>query len=195
MTWQDDLKKHAENLRMKAKYNKKDSKFDDVVGYKGKKGFSDTGVPLTGRAAKQLQRNKTSYRKNSYYGSRLNIINDTRKEDARKRRMESPEHKARVDKIIEIADRELDSEKEKRRQQDRINRSYGRMDRIGVSNNSSFNITGKPYSDPFSTNPDPGSVEIDLDRISSRSTLQNEPRFNSKVDEAIYRIKKENLKK
>ena len=54
--WKDQLKHVYKNLQQDQK-NKKgfQSKFDKVRGYKNKLGFNDTGVPLTARAAKQLQ--------------------------------------------------------------------------------------------------------------------------------------------
>ena len=48
--WKTDLRTLADKLRLEQK-NKKgvESKFDKVVGYKNKKGFNDTGIPLTAK--------------------------------------------------------------------------------------------------------------------------------------------------
>ena len=83
--WKNDLKILADQLRQQQK-NKKgfQSKFDKVVGYKNKKGFNDTGIPLTARAAKQLQKNKAAYR-GRYVGTTLQQINEERKADAKER--------------------------------------------------------------------------------------------------------------
>ncbi len=76
--WKNNLKTLADKLRADQK-NKKGAqyKFDQVRGYKNKKGFNDTGIPLTARAAKQLQKNKASYR-SRYVGTTLQQINEER---------------------------------------------------------------------------------------------------------------------
>jgi hypothetical protein len=50
------------------------------------KGFSDSGVPLTEKAAKQQQRNKLTYnaRKGQYHFSRLRVINDAESRSSQK---------------------------------------------------------------------------------------------------------------
>ena len=85
------MKTLADKLRADQK-NKKgfQSKFQHVVGYKGKLGFNDTGVPLTAKAAKSLERNRAAYtgrrsRRTNYEGSTLQQINEERAEAARER--------------------------------------------------------------------------------------------------------------
>jgi hypothetical protein len=82
--WKNNLKTLADKLRTEQK-NKKgfQSKFQKVVGYKGKLGFNDTGVPLTAKAAKSLERNRAAYtgrrsRRTNYEGSTLQQINEER---------------------------------------------------------------------------------------------------------------------
>ena len=77
--WKDHLKHLYKNLQEDQK-NKKgfQSKFDKVRGYKNKLGFNDTGIPLTSRAAKQLQKNRASYRRTRYEGTTLQQINEER---------------------------------------------------------------------------------------------------------------------
>ena len=89
--WKNDLKILADKLRTEQK-NKKgfQSKFQHVVGYKGKLGFNDTGVPLTAKAAKSLERNRAAYtgrrsRRTNYEGSTLQQINEERAAAARER--------------------------------------------------------------------------------------------------------------
>ena len=89
--WKTDLKILADKLRTEQK-NKKgfQSKFQHVVGYKGKLGFNDTGVPLTAKAAKSLERNRAAYtgrrsRRTNYEGSTLQQINEERAAAARER--------------------------------------------------------------------------------------------------------------
>ena len=89
--WKNDLKTLADKLRADQK-NKKgfQSNFQTVVGWKGKLGFNDTGVPLTAKAAKSLERNRAAYtgkrsRRTNYEGSTLQQINEERAEAARER--------------------------------------------------------------------------------------------------------------
>ena len=83
--WKNNLKVLADQLREQQK-NKKGvvSKFDNVRGYKNKLGFNDTGIPLTPKAAKQLQKNKASYR-GRYEGSTLQRINEERAAEGKAR--------------------------------------------------------------------------------------------------------------
>ena len=83
--WKTDLRTLADKLRAEQK-NKKgfQSKFDKVVGYKNKKGFNDTGIPLTAKAAKSLRRNKAAYR-GRYVGTTLQQINEERAAAAKER--------------------------------------------------------------------------------------------------------------
>jgi hypothetical protein len=89
--WKNDLRTLADKLRADQK-NKKgfQSKFQHVVGYKGKLGFNDTGVPLTAKSAKSLERNRAAYtgrrsRRTNYEGSTLQQINEERAEAAKER--------------------------------------------------------------------------------------------------------------
>ncbi len=83
--WKTDLRTLADKLRTEQK-NKKgfQSKFQHVVGYKGKLGFNDTGVPLTAKAAKSLRKNKARY-KSRYEGTTLQQINEERAAAAKER--------------------------------------------------------------------------------------------------------------
>ena len=89
--WKNNLKTLADKLRADQK-NKKGAqyKFDQVRGYKNKKGFNDTGVPLTAKAAKSLERNRAAYtgrrsRRTNYEGSTLQQINEERAAAAKER--------------------------------------------------------------------------------------------------------------
>ena len=83
--WKTDLRTLADKLRAEQK-NKKgfQSKFQNVVGYKKKLGFNDTGIPLTPKAAKSLQKNKASYR-GRYIGTTLQQINEERAAEGKER--------------------------------------------------------------------------------------------------------------
>jgi len=89
--WKTDLKTLADKLRADQK-NKKgvQYKFDKVRGYKNKLGFNDTGVPLTPKAAKSLEKNRAAYtgrrgRRSNYEGTTLQQINEERAAAARER--------------------------------------------------------------------------------------------------------------
>ena len=79
------MKTLADKLRADQK-NKKGAqyKFDQVRGYKNKKGFNDTGIPLTAKAAKSLRKNKARY-KSRYEGTTLQQINEERAAAAKER--------------------------------------------------------------------------------------------------------------
>jgi len=89
--WKDHLKHLYKNLQQDQK-NKKgfQSKFQNVVGYKKKLGFNDTGIPLTAKAAKSLEKNRAAYtgrrsRRTNYEGTTLQQINEERAAAAKKR--------------------------------------------------------------------------------------------------------------
>ena len=86
--WKDQLNEVYKNLQQDQK-NKKglQSKFEKVVGYKNKKGFNDTGIPLTPKAATSLARNRASYRgrRSNYEGTTLQQINEERAAAAKER--------------------------------------------------------------------------------------------------------------
>ena len=89
--WKTDLRTLADKLRADQK-NKKgfQSKFAKVVGYKKKLGFNDTGIPLTAKAAKSLEKNRAAYtgrrsRRTNYEGSTLQQINEERAAAAKER--------------------------------------------------------------------------------------------------------------
>ena len=89
--WKDHLKHLYKNLQEDQK-NKKgfQSKFDKVRGYKNKLGVNDTGIPLTAKAAKRLQKNRAAYtgrrsRRSNYEGTTLQQINEERAAAAKER--------------------------------------------------------------------------------------------------------------
>lgn len=179
--WKKDLKALATNLRQNQKNKKRErSKFEDMENFRSKKGFNDTGIALTEKTVKQQRRNKLSYKKYNYAGSRLNFINDARAEAARERRLNNPDHKKRIDTVLEIADERIAEKDRQQRQQREAYRFRSRE-----SSSGSFFI-GKA---PAAIGADDGSVEINLDRYKSDD---QEPRFSNKVEESIYRLKKEN---
>jgi hypothetical protein len=83
--WKDQLRSVYNKLQKDQK-NKKgfQNKFNNVIGYKNKKGFSSTGIPLTSEAAIKLRKNKATYR-GRYAGSALERINEQRKADGKRR--------------------------------------------------------------------------------------------------------------
>jgi len=186
-----DWKEQLSELYQKHSKSKKDKKpgaataKDNLQNFRGRKGFNDTGIPLTERAAKQQRKNKLSYKKYNYAGSRLNFINDARAEAARERRLSNPDHKKRIDTVLEIADERIAEKDREQRQQREVYRFRNRE-----SSNGSFFIGKVPAA--IGADRDDGSVEIDLDRYRS---VDQEPTFKNKVEESIYRLKKENLKK
>jgi len=77
--WRVNLRTLADRLREQQKNTKGDPhKGDSLENFRGKKGFNDTGIPLSPKAAKKQQHNRSSYR----YPTHLQRINDRRKKDA-----------------------------------------------------------------------------------------------------------------
>ena len=183
--WKDDLKVAAALIREQQKNKKRErSKFEDMENFRGRKGFNDTGIPLTERAVKQQRKNKLSYKKNNYAGSRLNFINDARHEAARQRRLDNPEHKKRIDTMFKIVDERIHSDDKQQRYQVDLQRMRSR------SSDTSFRYM-KPGG--YGTESvDDGSVEIDPYAVDAAgaSVINQDPEFKDKVNESIYRLLK-----
>jgi hypothetical protein len=182
--WKNNLKILADRLRTQQK-NKKgtQNKFDKVIGYKNKAGFNDTGIPLTARAAKNLQRNKAAYRKriNNYEGTTLQQINEERAAEGRARWKNSKRRPApnSHDRSKDLSVREVIW-----RTSARESRGY-RDD--GWSNRPS-DFDGYGYGDRPTND---GSVEIDVGYHKERPAPISDVDENKfpKVAEAIRAIK------
>ena len=90
MDWKQQLQQVYKSIQHKAKHERPKDKFDYESNYKGRKGFNDVGIPLTARAAKQKQKNRSMYAARAaakYWspGSQLRNINDQRKASAEER--------------------------------------------------------------------------------------------------------------
>ena len=80
--WKSDLKILADKMREQQKNTKGvPHKGDSLENFRGKKGFNDTGIPLSPKAAKKQQRNRSSYS----YPAALRRRNERRKKDAEER--------------------------------------------------------------------------------------------------------------
>ena len=183
--WKYDLKVAAALIREQQKNKKRErSKFVDMENFRGRKGFNDTGIPLTEHAVKQQRKNKLSYKKNNYAGSRLNFINDARAEAARQRRLDNPEHKKRIDTMFKIADERIESDDKQQQYQVDLHRMRSR------SSDTSFRYM-KPRG--YGTESvDDGSVELDPYAVDAAgaSVINQDPEFKDKVNESIYRLLK-----
>lgn len=185
--WQEQLAEVYKVVSDRQKNIKREpSKFDDVVGRKGMKGFSDSGIPLTDKAAKQQQRNKAAYnsRRGQYHFSKLRVINDARAEAARKYRMTSPEHAELVKKITDKVYEENEKQK-------------GEIIKKVAEETTPKRINYRPLDDFKFNSPvpqrsynyyDPIKVDDTVEVIPARDNV-SEPRFKNKIDEAIYRLR------
>ena len=82
--WKSNLKIMADRLREQQKNKKGEPhKGDSIENFRGKKGFNDTGIPLSPKAAKKLQRKRLNY--HYKYPMHLQRINECRKKDAEDR--------------------------------------------------------------------------------------------------------------
>ncbi len=189
--WKTDLRTLADKLRADQK-NKKgfQSKFQHVVGYKGKLGFNDTGVPLTAKAAKSLERNRAAYtgrrsRRTNYEGSTLQQINEERAAAAKERwkhlkpAFRHSTEKAPTKKGYSSAELMWRSS------------ITSRSDRSDGWSNQRSTFKGYGYGDaPV----DDGSVEIDLSSYREKPVQAVIPNFDEskfpKVAEAIWNAKR-----
>ena len=182
--WKTDLRTLADKLRAEQKKKKGvESKFDKVVGYKNKKGFNDTGIPLTAKAAKSLRRNKAAYR-GRYVGTTLQQINEERAAAAKDRwKHLKPGSRHTIDKAP--TKKEYSSSELMWR-----NSATERGDRSdGFSEKSTF--PGYGYGDAPT---DDGSVEIDVSYYKEKSVIDTHPNFDEnkfpKVAEAIWKARR-----
>ena len=183
--WKDQLKHVYKNLQQDQKNKKRfQSKFDKTVGYKNKKGFNDTGIPLTSRAAKSLQKNRASYRRTRYEGTTLQQINEERAAAARDRWKDvGAGSRHTIDKAP--TKKEYSSSELMWR-----NSATERGDRSdGFSEKSTF--PGYGYGDAPT---DDGSVEIDVSYYKEKSVIDTHPNFDEnkfpKVAEAIWKARR-----
>ncbi len=111
-----DWKQQLAELYKKMSKDQKDKKGttttkDQLFNYKNKKGFSDAGIPITEKAVRDKQRNRSNYlghQKSRYHFSRLRQINDARYELGRKYRYKNPEHVRIVERAVQIAKEEIE---------------------------------------------------------------------------------------
>ena len=179
------MKTLADKLRADQK-NKKgfQSKFQHVVGYKGKLGFNDTGIPLTARAAKQLQKNKASYR-SRYVGTTLQQINEERAAEGKERwKHLKPAFRHSTEKAP--TKKEYSSSELMWRSSITL-----RSDRSDGWSNQRSTFKGYGYGD---TPAEDNSVEIDLSSYREKPVQAVIPNFDEskfpKVAEAIWNAKR-----
>lgn len=183
--WKTDLRTLADKLRAEQK-NKKGHqyKFDKVRGYKNKLGFNDTGIPLTPKAAKSLQRNKAAYR-GRYIGTTLQQINEERAAEGKERwkhLRSGPRHSTDTGQ-----NRTKDFSVSQMIWRNSATERGDRSD--GFSEKSTF--PGYGYGDAPT---DDGSVEIDVSYYKEKSVIDTHPNFDEnkfpKVAEAIWKARR-----
>ena len=80
--WKDHLAELYKGYSTQQKNKKGEThKGDTIENFRGKKGFNDVGIPLSPKAAKKLQRNRSSYS----YPAALRRRNERAKKDAEER--------------------------------------------------------------------------------------------------------------
>ena len=180
--WKNDLRTLADKLRAEQK-NKKgvESKFDSVVGYKNKKGFNDTGIPMTARAANNLRKNKAAY-KSRYEGSTLQQINEERAAAGKERwKHLRSDHQPSLNTARTLSSSDLTWR----------NSITSRSDRSDGWSNQRSTFKGYGYGD---TPAEDNSVEIDLSYYKEKSVIETHPNFDEskfpKVAEAIWNAKR-----
>lgn len=185
--WKKNLSLLAETVRQEQKRKKTiKNKHDLEENFRGRKGFNDTGIALTEKTIKQQRKNKLAYGKSRYAGSRLNFINDARAETARLKRLESPEHKKRIDAVLEIADERVAKKEQEQRYLIRLDnmRSRDTGTSIKIGNNKNIYYDGGAPVDDGSVVLDPYAVDA-----ACSSVIDQDPQFRNKVEEDIWRLK------
>ena len=184
--WKTDLRTLADKLRAEQK-NKKGHqyKFDKVRGYKNKLGFNDTGIPLTPKAAKSLQRNKAAYR-GRYIGTTLQQINEERAAEGKERwkhLRSGPRHSTDTGQN-RTKDFSVSQMIWRNSATSRVDRSDGWSDQPST-------IKCYGYGDAPT---DDGSVEIDVSYYKEKSVIDTHPNFDEnkfpKVAEAIWKARR-----
>ena len=80
--WKAQLAQLYKGLSTQQKNTKGEvNKFDRASNFRGKKGFNDTGIPLTPKAVKKQRKNRAGYR----YPMHLQRINERRQKEAKDR--------------------------------------------------------------------------------------------------------------
>jgi len=87
------------------------SKFETQVNFKGRQGFSDSGVALTAKTLTTQKANRDRYanRKGRYHFTPLKRINDAAAELGKKYRSENPEHVKIVKEAVKIAQEKIEN--------------------------------------------------------------------------------------
>ena len=189
--WKDNLSELYKVHRDQQKNTKGiKSKFETVVGHKNKKGFSDTGVPITAKSARSQSKNISTYKargKGRYDFSRLRQINDARAGAARSYRMKNHEHRSNVKGLI---DKFFDSlENKKDEIVDEVSNTKAPAPRHSLSDAKLELQFGSPR--PFRqkhyywSDPKDDLIEVPI----TRSEELGEPRFRNKIEESIWRLK------
>jgi len=194
--WKNDLKTLADKLRAEQK-NKKgfQSKFDKVRGYKNKLGFNDTGIPLTAKASKSLEKNRAAYtgkrsRRSNYEGTTLQQINEERAAAARERwkhldKKPGSKHSSDKAPTKKYSSTEL------------MWRNSLTREGEGSWYNSPTTFRGYGYDNPPSEEKESINYIVPVERKEPEykpkvsMDLNGNMKFKNKVDEEIYRIKNE----
>ena len=165
------------------------NKFDSKENFRGKKGFSDSGIPLTAKTQSKQKANKDRYagRKGSYHFSPLKRINDAAAELGKKYRYKNPEHVAIVREAVEIAKDKIENGKKlKTKTLSDDQRSNRHWNRPTYSPDMSTGERARRFTNPYESieDQDDGSVEVMPTRTERKVEYKN------KVWEEVARLRK-----
>ena len=194
--WQKDLSELAAVLRKQQKHRKSvKSKFDLDENFRGRKGFSDSGVALTEKTIKAQRKNKANYSRQNYAFSRLRFINDARAEAARQKRLQRPEYEKKINSVLDQVDKEASAAAKQQELQLKWNEYKSRP-----SHQQSFNVfKGCGYSDPPASEADNAPAPVDFILPYEKKEPEYKPKvsmdrdgnmkFKNKIDESIWNLK------
>ena len=186
----DDVwKKHLAELYKDHSKKQKDKKgitepFSNVLGAKNVKGVSSVGIPITGKAARQQNKNKEKYRsagRGRYDFSRLKQINDARAEAARSHRMQDKKHRSEVQGLV---DKFFDSIKDKK--EDIVDEVTGTKKPLSYKPERSFNRPKTFQKHFYWSKSEDDYIEVEP----AKEDPLGLPRFKNKIEESIYWAKK-----
>ncbi len=195
--WKKDLAQLAATVRQEQRAKKPVKNIHDLdENFRGRKGFSDSGIPLTEKTIKAKLKNRASYSRKNYAFSRLRFINDSRAESARQKRLEHPEYNKKISAALDHVDMQEAAAQKKRDIELKWADNKSRP-----SQQSSFYIGGRSYMDDYQEKEvEPVDYIYLIEKKEPEYTpqfskdLNGNKKFKNKVDEEIYRLKKNEIR-
>ena len=190
--WEKDLSDLAAVVRKQQQHKKSvKNKFDIEENFRGRKGFSDSGVALTEKTIKAQRKNRASYSRQNYAFSRLRFINDARAESARQKRLQRPEYEKKINSVLDQVDKDAAAAAKERDLQIKWTEYKSRP-----SHQSSFHIGGNAYMGDYK---EERKQPVDYILPYEKKEPEYKPKvsvdqdgnmkFKNKIEESIWNLK------